>query len=149
MSDSEQKVKLLNSLLAMETPFSAELFISATNGIEFALKEQRLESVNLKDFAKSIMRYYDSSVAVEVLEFGEGGHFDPLFAIPLISSAVKRLSGYKKSILIVSGMIETTKNATGRKSPNRIKRYESDLNFIEDYVMRYQSSFPNLKIIFI
>lgn len=148
-SESERKVRLLNRLLAMGSPFSADLFASAAGAIDYAFKVSNATEVNLADFAKKMMNYYDPSAHVEVLEFGRDGHFDSLFALPLISQAAQRLSGYTRCVLVISGMENTIRGASGRASEKRRKLYDENLEFIEDYVMRYRQTFPNMQIIFL
>ena len=113
--ERKSKIKLLNKLLAAASQCGNEDFFNAASGISKAVESGK---ASLEDFAKKILSLYNPEARVEVLEFG-GGHFDPLFAAPLISSAVKRLSGYDNAILVVSGLHDSTASAKGRAAKKK------------------------------
>ena len=102
--------------------------------------------IALGDFAKSILKIYDPEAAVEVVEI-EKPTFDPLFALPMISSAIKRLSGFERAVLIVCVLDARA----GGKRASRQKReaYAENIELIEAYAMRYAKAFPNLEILFV
>ncbi len=138
------KIKLLNTLIASVSPVNNELYYNATNGINFALKEGI--EVSLEDFAKRIATMYNPNAKLEFLNFADD-YFDPLFAIPTISSAIKRLSGHAKSILIVNGLSDFPKGK--RKTTKAIQERHQNFEFTEDYIMRYRKSFPQIEVFFI
>ncbi len=144
MIELKDKIMLLNSLLASVSPMSNELYANATSGINSALKDGA--SASLEEFARRVISIYNPSAKLEFLDFS-GGYFDPLFAIPTISSAMKRLSGYQTAILVVSGLSEYPQ---GRRRTAKARRQKSeDFEFAEDYIMRYKKSFPKIEVFFI
>lgn len=145
------KIKLLNNLLAMGSPFAGDFYCDAARGVSQAVKDAEAGggSLNVADFVKNVLPIYDSTAQVELLEFGEG-HFDPLFAIPTISQAVKRLSGFPRAILVIYGLDSTLKNPlTHRATKRRANEYSENIEFIEEYVSRYKTAFANLEILFV
>ncbi len=145
--ERKSKIKLLNKLLAAASQCGNEDFFNAASGISKAV-ESESGKASLEDFAKKILSLYNPEARVEVLEFG-GGHFDPLFAAPLISLALKRLSGYDNAILVVSGLHDSTASAKGRAAKKKKIEYSQNLEFVEGSVLRHSDSLPNLEIFYI
>ncbi len=144
MNSFEDKVMLLNSLLASVSPMSNEIYANASAGITSALKDGA--DVTLEEFARRVISIYNPQAKLEFLDFS-GGYFDPLFAIPTISSAMKRLSGYPTAILIINGLSELPQ---GRRRTARARQQKAeDFEFTEDYILRYQKSFPKIEVFFI
>jgi len=144
--DDSDKIMVLNRLLAARSAAGRDFYASASKGVCAALSEMESGKIALGDFAKSILKIYDPEAAVEVVEI-EKPTFDPLFALPMISSAIKRLSGFERAVLIVCGLDARA----GGKRASRQKReaYAENIELIEAYAMRYAKAFPNLEILFV
>jgi len=145
--NEESRIRLLNKLLAAGSPVPRDLCADAALGVSRAL-ELEADKVSTAVFAKNILRLYDPEAEVEVLEFG-GENFDPLFAIPSINAAVKRLAGYTRAILVVAGLYDFRDRKTGRAAGKRMREYSDNVDFVEGTIMRYKDAFPNLEIFFI
>ncbi len=146
--ERKSKIRLLNKLLASAARYGADgSFLDAARGVSKAL-EDGCDDTPLEDFAKKILSLYDSDAHVEVLDFG-GGHFDPLFAFPEINSAVRRLSGYDKAILVVSGLRDAAAAAKGRAVKRKTDEYFQNMEFVEDSVLSRSAPGANLEIFFI
>jgi hypothetical protein len=141
------KFRFLNSLLASGSPFANDICADAAKGIGAAL-ESGDANMPLEIFAKRILRLYDPNAHIEVLDF-ENGHFDPLFAVARISEIAKRMSGYERGILVVSSLDRAGIPNGGRMSPKRKSAYASNIELVENYLLRYENSFSNVEIIFI
>ena len=148
--DKSDRIKLLNALLAGSVSREMRLSAEASAGIDAALSELARSSrpADLREFAKSMLSIYDPGAEAEVMEFDER-HFDPLFAIPELVSAMRRLSGFPRSVLIVYGLDSSLRGASGRGVRRRRAEYSRNVAFIEDYAMRYADLLPNLKILFV
>ena len=144
MISSHDKIKLLNSFLASVSPFATEIYSSFTCGINSALKAG--EEVSLEAFANRAIAIYNPSAKLEFIDFS-GGYFDPLFALPTLSSAIKRLSGYKSAVLVVNGLSEIPQ---GRRNTQKMREQKTqDFDFIVDYISRYKKIFPSIEVFFI
>lgn len=141
------KIRLLNKLMAAHSPFGKDFYADAAKGLDMAIVRGEAQA-DLSDFAKKLLRVYDPDSEIEVLNFGDG-FFDPLFALPMISGAAKRLSGYRRAILVVNGLDSANIPDGGRTSKKRRQEHAGNVDLVEDYVMRYQTAFPNLEIIFL
>ncbi len=144
MISQTDKIKLLNTLIASISPVNTELFCNATNGINFAIKDGI--EVSLEEFSRRIACMYNPNAKLEFLDF-TGDYFDPLFAIPTISSAMKRLSGHSNAILIINGLSDFPKGK--RKTTKALIEKHQNFEFTEDYIMRYRKSFPHIEVFFI
>lgn len=149
---NSQRIKILNRLFSL-SPFAKETYFYASFGINAALEdaESKKDGISLLPLdcaAKNLVSIYDDSIKVELVEISEK-YFDALFILPEISSAVKKLAGYENAMLVVSGLLEASLDGGKRMSALRKKEYAQNVEFIEDYVMRYKSSFKNLEIIFL
>ena len=135
---------MLNSLIAGASPAANEIFAAATFGIERAIKDGA--QLPLADFARRISALYNPSAAFEFLDFS-GGYFDPLFAIPVISAAVRRISGHPKSMLVINGLSDLP---AGRRRTAKMRMQKAeDFDSVEGFVSRYKNQFPNLEIFFV
>ncbi len=144
MISNSEKIKLLNGFLASVSPFASEIYSSFTSGINFALKAG--EDISIEEFANRAIAIYNPTAKLEFIDFS-GGYFDPLFALPTLASAIKRLSGYKASILIVNGLSEIPQ---GRRNTQRMREQKTqDFDFIVDYISRYKKIFPSIEVFFI
>lgn len=140
----KDKIMLINSLIASISPATNELYANATAGIISALKDGA--NISLEDFSKRIISIYNPYAKLEFLDFS-GGYFDPLFAIPTISGAMKRLSGYSNAILIINGLSDIPK---GKRMTSKARRQKAeDFEFAEDFVAGYKKSFPKIEVFFI
>lgn len=144
MISKNDKIRMLNSLLAAISPISNEIFANATAGINKALKDGT--KVSLEEFAHRAIAIYNPSAKLEFIDFSSG-YFDPLFAIVIISSAMKRLSGYPSAILVINGLSELPQGK--RRTKNMRQQKAEDLEMAESYVMRYRKSFPSIEVFFI
>ncbi|MFR6032637.1 MAG: hypothetical protein ACLUKN_05340 [Bacilli bacterium] len=127
---------VLNRLLAARSAAGRDFYASASKGVCAALSEMESGKIALGDFAKSILKIYDPEAAVEVVEI-EKPTFDPLFALPMISSAIKRLSGFERAVLIVCGLDASWRSGLAPKAPG-LRQHD----LIEAYAMRYAKAFP-------
>lgn len=144
MIANRDKIMLINSLIAGMSPASNELYANATSGIMSAIKDG--VNISLEDFSKRVVSIYNPLAKLEFLDFS-GGYFDPLFAIPTISSAMRRLSGYSSAILIINGLSEIPK---GKRMTSKARRQKAeDFEFAEDFVAGYKKSFPKIEVFFI
>ena len=139
MADAK-KIRLLNAILSNGSSIGFDLCAEATYCIERALADN--PEVNLNVFAKNIIKLYDNKAEIEVVEIGEGG---VLFALPQISIAVRRISGADKAFLVISGL----KVPPNMRSKKKWNAHFSDVDTLEGFIMRYQSAFPNIEVIFI
>ena len=143
---NSDKIIVLNRLLAARSPAGRDFYASASKGVCAALAEMDSEKIPLAEFTRNILRIYDPDAAVEVVEI-ENSIFDPLFALPAISSAIKRLSGFEKPVLVICGI--DARDGGKRNSPKRRKSYAENIELVEDYAMRYAKALPNLEILFV
>ena len=144
MISKDEKIRILNSLLASVSPISNEIFANATAGINNALKDGI--EVSLEEFARRAISIYNPVAKLEFIDFSSG-YFDPLFAMPIISSAMKRLSGYSCAILVINGLSELPQGK--RRTKNMREQKAEDFELAENYVMRYRKSFPSIEVFFI
>ncbi len=144
---SDAKIKLLNKLLATGSRCDDNDFANAAIGISKALENED-STVSLDVFAKRILKLYDPNARVEVLEFGENG-YSPLFAAPEINAAAKRLAGFDRAILVVSGLSEETGTSKGRASLKKKLELSRDIEFIEDSALKHMEESPKLEVLFI
>ena len=145
--DSEAKIRILNRMLAVRCgPEYADKYLQSTRAIDFAFKRGSAIAP-LGEFAKSIIKIYDSEAELEFIDIGSD-YFDPLFVIDSIAAAVKRLAGQPKPILVVAGMDRSAKNGS-KWSAKRRREYFNNLDIVESYVLRYEKSIPQIEIIFI
>ena len=142
---SNSKLRLLNSLLAADSPFANDVFADASEGIEFAIKSGCAD-IALEPFAKKILRLYDPDAHLEFLDF-ENSHFDPLFAFVAVSDCAKRLAGYGRAVLIVSGLERAGISPNARMTSKRKSEYAENMDVLESYLTRFE--FENVEIIFI
>ncbi len=140
----ELRIRLINAILASGSPSGSDIFACASKGVEAALGEKS-EKKSPEEFARGILRLYDPFAQIEVLDF-TGKDFDPLFAIPLISSAIRRISGFPRAILLVIGINE---GGGQRRIAGKKKRLlaAENIEFLEDKIESYRKAFPNLEII--
>ena len=139
------KLRLLNALLAAGSPFANDVFADASGGIELAIRSGSAD-IDLEPFAKKILRLYDPDAHLEFLDF-ENVHFDPLFAFVAVSDCAKRLAGYGRSVLIVSGLERAGIAPNARLTPKRKSEYLENMEVIESYLARF--TLDNIEIIFI
>ncbi len=138
------KIIMLNSMLAGVSPSASEIYANATAGIRQAIKCGEVSS--LEAFARRALAVYNPAAKLEFIDFS-GGYFDPLFAAPAIVSALRRLSGYKCAVLIINGLSEIP---AGRRRTVKMRLEKAgDFDFVEDYVLRYKKSFPQIEVFFI
>lgn len=139
-----EKYLLLNALLAGTSPLGRETYALATGGVRSALKDGT--NVSLAEFAKRIMAVYNPDAKMEFLDFSDG-HFAPLFAMPELAAAAKRLSGYPQAVLVVNGLSQTPR---GRRRTKKLALEQAaDFEFVEDFISGYRKTFPALKVFFI
>ncbi len=140
-------MRLLNGIFAKNFPFGGDIYFQASMGINAALSEE-VELVSLGEFAKRILSMYDSNARVETVEFSER-FFDPLFELPKISTAAKRLAGGDRGILVVSGLgkasLDGGKNFTSKSE----EAFERNRELIEGTLARYLPYIANFEIIYI
>ncbi len=141
------KFRFLNAMLAHGSPFANDICADAASGISAALNEGEA-TVSIEEFAKKMLRLYDSDARVEFLDF-DGEFFDPLFVFTKISERARRLSGYKRGILVVMSLERAGIPVGGRISKKRKQEYTQNIDLLESLLARYQSVFSNLEIIFI
>ncbi len=144
MISKADKVRLLNVLLAGTSPHSSELYACATEGMKNALRDY--PEISLADFARRAVALYNPAAKLEFLDF-TGGYFDPLFALPHITAAIKRLSGYPAAVLVIDGLSEVP--AGRRRTRKALADKMRDFEFVEDTVMGYKKTFPQLEVFFI
>lgn len=145
--DKNAKFKFLNSMLASGSPFANDIYADAVQGINLAIKSGEANS-SLADFAKKMLRLYDSEAHIEIIDF-EGEHFDPLFVFARIAEVAKRLSGYNRAILLITSLERAGIGANGRLSKKRKLQSEKNMELMESILLRYQTAFSNLEIIFL
>ena len=144
MISKYDKIRILNSLIAGVSPISSEMFVHATTGINNALKDG--SDVSLEEFAHRAIAIYNPQAKLEFIDFSNG-YFDPLFAIVIISSAMKRLSGYSSAILVINGLSDVPQ---GKRRTKKMRQQKAeDFEMAEDFVMRYRKSFPSIEVFFI
>lgn len=144
MISKSDKILLLNTLIAGALRPDGEIFAGATAGIERAIKDGG--QAPLAEFARRIAAVYSPDAALEFLDFS-GGYFDPLFALPVISAAARRMAGCKKAVLVINGLSDVPQ---GRRRTQKVRLQKAeDLEFVEGAVSRYKTQFPNLEIFFI
>lgn len=141
------KFRFLNAMLAAGSPFANDICADAASGISAAISDGEANAP-LGEFAKRMLRLYDSNARVEVLDF-EGSHFDPLFVFSAVSDCAKRMSGYGRGILVVSSLERAGIPEGGRMSAKRRREYSGNMETLEAMLLRYQKSFSNVEIIFI
>ena len=141
------KFKFLNSMLASGSPFANDIYADAVQGIDIAIKSGEANS-SLENFAKKMLRLYDSEAHIETIDF-EGEFFDPLFVFVRISEVAKRLSGYKRAILLITSLERAGITPNGRLSKKRKLQSEKNMELVESILLRYQTAFSNLEIIFL
>lgn len=132
-------------MLAAGSPFANDICAGAACGIDMAIARGEAD-IPLETFAKRILRLYDPDAHVEVLNF-ENSHFDPLFAVAAVADAAKRLSGYRRGILVVSSLERAGVPSKGKMTPARKSAFAENMETVENYLMRYE--LPNVEIIFV
>ena len=145
--DKNAKFRFLNAMLASGSPFSNDICADASQGIELAIKMGDANS-SLENFAKKMLRLYDSQAHIEVIDF-QGEFFDPLFVFARISEIAKRLSGYERAILVITSLERAGISENGRLSKKRKLQSEENMELLESILLRYQTAFENLEIIFV
>lgn len=100
------------------------------------------------EIAKRLLKIYDENAAIEYLAFDDD-YFDPLFAIVRLKESLMRLTGYKRSILIIESLSKSSLNGKKRKSPKSELRLRENAAFIESYAEKFEKYIQNLEIIFI
>ncbi len=144
----EDKIRILNRIFAQRSGENfLPKFLESEKAIDFVF-QNGFETGNLSDFARSIIKIYDEETDLEFIDLSDD-YFDPLFKLDEISDAVKRLSGCKRPILVVSGLDHASKGRALRWSEKKRKEYFSNLDIVEARILRYQFSIPQIEIIFI
>ncbi|MBR4597898.1 MAG: hypothetical protein IKO42_05845 [Opitutales bacterium] len=146
MISPADKIRSLNRLLASRGVYAEGKFEEVSKAVEFALNSG--EPLNIGEFAKTVMRMYDAEADLEFVDIKED-YFDPIFVIEEISAAAKRLSGCAKPILVVAGMDKSAMRGGKNWSQKKRAEYFENLSVVESFVLRYESSMPNIEIIFI
>ncbi len=141
---SSEKYLLLNALLAGTSPLGRETYALATDGVRSALKDGA--NVPLAEFAKRIMAVYNPDAKMEFLDFS-GEYFAPLFAMPELAAAARRLSGHPQAMLVVNGLSQTPRGR--RRTKKLVREQTADFEFVEDFISGYRKTFPALKVFFI
>ena len=147
LMDKNAKFRFLNAMLASGSPFANDICADASQGIELAIKMGEANS-SLENFAKKMLRLYDSQAHIEVIDF-QGEFFDPLFVFARIAETAKRLSGYERAILVITSLERAGISENGRLSKKRKLQSEENMELLESILLRYQTAFSNLEIIFI
>ena len=147
MRSSEEKIRALNGVLAGRSLDAAANFREAEKAIDFAFAQGcKLNSIG--EFAQGIIKFYDPDADLEFIDLG-GDYFDPLFKIDEIRAAAKRLAGSAKPILVVAGLDRASLSLGTRWTAKRRAEYFSNLDIVETHVLRYESSIPQIEIIFV
>ncbi|MFI3291528.1 MAG: hypothetical protein R3Y46_06560 [Opitutales bacterium] len=152
MSTSKKKatnsnIAKINNFLSLNSDMDEYLQDELNKGMKFALKS----GLSLKDsesIAQKLAHIYDTKAHLEFIRF-EDRYFDPLFDIQRIKEALFRLSGYKRSILIIDSLKYSCLDGKKRHSSKSKLRHTSCINFIEDYANLYQNQIPNLEILYL
>lgn len=145
----EAKIRALNKVLAMRLPNDADKkFEESSRIIELALASGANFKESLEDFSKTIIKIYDRETRLEFIDLGEE-YFAPLFLIEKISDATKRLAGEAKALIVVSGLDKSTLGKKKRWSEKKRQEYLSNLDVVENYILRYKSSMFQIEIVFI
>lgn len=147
MTKSEEKIRILNRILATRSENFSEKFLESSRAIDFAFSSNA-PIRPIGEFAKSILKIYDEEAHLEFVDIASD-YFDPIFVMGEISDAVKRLAGSKVPILVVAGMERSSKEGGARLSQKRRNQYFENLDVVENFVLRYKSCIPQIEIIFI
>ncbi len=145
--DKRAKFRFLNAMLASGSPFANDICADAAWGISAAFRDGEV-NVSIENFAKKMLRLYDSNAQIEFLNF-DGEFFDPLFVFAKISEKARRLSGYKRGILVVMSLERAGLARNARITKKRKEEFSKNMDLLESLLIRYQDVFSNLEIIFI
>lgn len=147
MKRIEQKIKVVNKILASRTEFGAEFFTQSNCALDFALSEGA-EICSTSEFAKAMIKIYEPSANLEYVDISDF-YFEPLFLIGTLSDSIKRLAGCSKPILVVEGLEKSALRGGKNWSQKKRIEYAQNLVTVEDIILRYEKCVPNLEIIFL
>lgn len=138
-----EKIGALNNILALNAQAASDVSCA----VDYAL-HCNCALRSSPEIAKRLLKIYDEDAAVEYVAF-DGDYFDPLFAIVRLKEALMRLTGYKRSILIIESLSKSSLNGKKRKSQKSELRLRENAAFIESYAEKFEKYIQNLEIIFI
>lgn len=140
---NKKSIYALNTILSFGSDAASDTF----KGVDTALKSN-LPLRDSPEIAKSLLKIYDEDAVVESIVFDDV-YFDPLFAMIRLKEVLIRLTGYKRSILIIESLSQSSLNGRKRSSIKSCNEYANNVRFIEDFAKRYEAQINNLEIIFL
>ncbi len=139
------KLHCLNALLADKTgrdPFFTDTIREA---IELAITGNRNGKASLPAFAKMAFELSEQvneappSFGFELIDL-KGGSFDPLWVREELVSALKRLAGYRHTVLVVSGLEKACRNGSLRRTFKVRRRCTEARRYIEAVAAQYTAA---------